>query len=130
MHIKGRFFHLGAFMETQKLELVRLPEDPSREIMVGIDGEISVTDNIANAVERSERLFPYVVHHIAKNRMQSDEEFYASSHSKPIQEQMREVRDELNVCLRSIRHARRIKLQQAQNITINVRPVRQPYFVR
>jgi hypothetical protein len=118
-------------METQEIRLERSEEHPNQEVLVGLNGDLEIDERITRAVEKSGRLFPYVVQHIAQNRVGELGQVFASEDSGHLTDHMRSVRDELNFSVRSLREARRqARLQQAANLTVNVRPERPPYFAR
>lgn len=101
--------------------------DPGSGILIGINGDLNVSKIVAEAVERSGRLFPYVVRHIADNRIKSEVDEINSVDSIQC---MREVRDELKLCIESLQKNRTKRHQQASNMTANVKSYKQPYFVR
>lgn len=116
-------------MEEGEILLVRDNENTNQEVLVGLNGDIEITERIVRAVEQTGRLFPYIVRHIASNRVNSYEAA-TDDISGQLHEQMREVRDELKVSLDGLRIAKSQRLLQAGNMTANVPKQRPPYFVR
>jgi hypothetical protein len=120
------------------MESIRL-EPPSEaggcEKLAGMNGETSVDDRILMAVASHRRLFPYVVKHLAENRMLKDDQAYVRPADLPPSREligiMGEIRDELIEGMQAKEAERqRIRELQVINMTANVTRERRPYFVR
>lgn len=103
------------------MEKIKLGVNASgEETLIGLNGDLHVSDHVARTVIGHSRLFPHVVRHIAINRM---EQGFGQENCA---ESMRAVRDEL---ISSMDRIDPHKLQ-VQNLTANVKPARLPYFVQ
>lgn len=118
-------------MELEEIRLERSVEHPNQTVIVGLNGDIEIDERIAQAVDRSGRLFSYVVRHVAINRAVEAGVGFSDESPEPLHEHMRNVRDELKLSVTSLRANRRqARLDQAYNLTANVKPERPPYFAR
>jgi hypothetical protein len=91
----------------QSIRLELIPGS-NREMLVGINGEVSLDSRIIAAVSAQKRLFPYVVELVAINQYCKDEPGYVHNYNEPAGHGLRELMavlrnelvDAINQCAR------------------------------
>lgn len=112
--------------KEEEIRLEKSPDQSGKDVLIGLNGDVTITDRITRAVEASGRLFPYVVEHIAGYKL-------ADSNGDPNERcvTFKGVRDELIASIQELHRQRDLETaMQNDDLAHQVDSVRPPYFAR